>query len=101
MAASKDKAILFGVATHNKARYLWPIAVFNEPTQAKSYATFLRLAYRAGDDEAIKLLDASAARDDTGAVLKDTKWSVTVVPYAPTPAIEDDDAPAMGEPASV
>lgn len=92
MAASKDKTILFGNATHNKARHLWPIAVFNDDAAAKSYATFLRLAYRAGDDGAVKLLDPTAHRDDEGKVLADTKWSVVTVPYAPQPAFEEDDA---------
>jgi hypothetical protein len=92
MPASKNKTILFGNATHNKARHLWPVAVFNDDAAAKSYATFLRLAYRADDDAAIKILDPAAHRDDEGKALTDTKWSVVTVPYAPQPAFEEDDA---------
>lgn len=92
MAASKDKTILFANATHNKARHLWPVAVFNEPASAKSYATFLRLAYRSGDVGAIAALDPAAHKDDEGVPLKDVKWSMVTVPYAPMPTFDEDDA---------
>jgi hypothetical protein len=92
VAVSKDKVILFASATHNKARHLWPVAVFNEAPAAKSYATFLRLAYRADDGAAIALLDPTAHKDDAGQYLKDTKWSLVTVPYAPQPSFEEDGA---------
>jgi hypothetical protein len=95
MAVSKDKVILFAQATHNKARHQWPVAVFNEQPAARSYATFLRLAYRADDGAAIALLDPSAHKDDEGKYLADTKWSMVTVPYAPQPSFEEDGAAEM------
>jgi hypothetical protein len=92
MAASKSKVILFGNAKHDRKTLQWPIAVFNDAKQAKSYATFLRLAYRAADWDAVKTLDPSAHLTEEGTPLKDTKWSLVEVPYAPSPDLEDDDA---------
>lgn len=92
MAISTEKTVLFGTATHNKAKHLWPVAVFNKTPEAKSYAGFLRLAYKSGDQNMIALLDPAAHKDDEGNALADTKWSVVTVPYAPAPAFEADDA---------
>jgi hypothetical protein len=100
MAASKDKVILFARATHNKAVHLWPVAVFNDAVSAKSYATFLRLAYRSSDLEAIAALDPSFRKDDTDAPLKDTKWSMVTAPYAPQPSFGEDDAASEDAPAT-
>lgn len=92
MAASKSKVILFGTAKQAKVTHRWPVAVFNDAKQAKSYATFLRLAYRAADWPAVKTLDPSAVMTEEGTPIKDTKWSLVEVPYAPSPDLEDDDA---------
>lgn len=97
MAKALNKAVLFGNATHNKARHQWPIAVFGKSDEARQYVTFLRLAYRAGDAEAIAALDKSALKTDTGEYVKDVKYSITTVPYAPTPDLESEDSASVPE----
>jgi hypothetical protein len=87
-----SKVILFGKATHDKKVHQWPVAIFAGIPDARAYATFLRLAYRAKDDESIAALDKSHAQDATGKPLYDTKWAMVTVPYAPAPAFADDDA---------
>lgn len=92
MAASKNKTILFGTATDGKTRHLWPIAVFNDVSGAKTFATYLKLAYKSGDDAMIKTLDPEAKRNSEGVALPDTKWSIKTVPYAPAPDVTEDDS---------
>lgn len=93
MAKSASKTILFGTATHDKKTKQWPIAVFNDARSAKSYVTFLRLAYRATDSDAVKVLDPHAFRTEAGGLVAGTKWSIAEVPYAPEPDLESDDTP--------
>ena len=90
MAASKDKAILFGRASVGKTPHLWPIAVFNTERDARSHVALLRIAYKASHDDLIKQLDPAAVRDENGNAILDTRWSVKVVPYAPV--LEPDEA---------
>ena len=92
MAASKSKTILFGTAKLARVTHRWPVAVFNDAKQAKSYATYLRLAYRAADWESVKVLDPSAAMTEEDTPVPGTKWSIVETPYAPSPDLEDDDA---------
>jgi hypothetical protein len=91
MAKSTSKHILFSRTTVGKAVTLRPIAVFNQPADAKAYATFLRLAHRSGDVEAAKSLDAGTMVTEDGKLAGETKWSVTEVPYSPAPDFGDDD----------
>lgn len=91
------KTILFGKATHDRKIHQWPVAVFARPDDAKGYAAFLRLAYRAKDDEAIKGLDPKCATDAEGKPLYDTKWSMVTVPYAPLPEMDSDDSAVTDE----
>jgi len=100
MAKSLDKTILFGTCKYDRKVYQWPVATFNTPVAAKSYAVFLRLAYRANDESAIKALDPSAHRGEDDAAVKDTKWSLATVPYEPTPDLPDDDMLEPAEPAA-
>jgi len=85
-----SKVILFGKATYNKKLYQWPIAVFAKTDDARAYATFLRLAYRAKDEGAIAALDPSHAKTDDNAIIFDVKWSMVTVPYAPLPEMDTD-----------
>jgi hypothetical protein len=91
MARSTTKTILFARATHGKVVRQWPVAVFNDTAAAKSYATFLKLAYKSQDDETIAVLDPSAFRQEDGTPVYDTKWSVTEVPYSPAPDFTEDE----------
>lgn len=93
MAASKDKAILFARATVGKTPHLWPVAAFNTAADARSYAGMLKLAYQVGHQETIKALDPSAVRGEDGNAVPGTRWSVKVIPYAPSAdlGIDDDD----------
>lgn len=87
------KTVLFAKLTHDRKVHQWPVAVFANADDARAYATFLRLAYRAKDDESILALDPKCARDTNEKILYDAKWSMLTLPYAPTPDIgADDDA---------
>lgn len=90
MAASKDKAVLFGRVTHNRTVHQWPIAVFNDAPEARMFASMLKLAYTAADDRIVKALSPSSPRDEAGALITDPKFSVVVVPYAPRPELDDE-----------
>ena len=92
MPVKTKAAVLFARATHDKVSHLWPVAVFSDSADAKSYATLLRIAYRAGDAEAIALLDPSHRKDGDSKPLLDVKWSVATVPYAPKPVFSEDAA---------
>lgn len=92
MAASKEKTILFCVAKDGSKVRQWPVAVFNDGKSAKAYATILRLAYRSNDIPAVQSLDTSVVLTEAGALLKDVKWSLKTLPYAPTPDLDDDSA---------
>lgn len=92
-----SKVILFGRATHERKVHNWPIAVFAKTDDARGYATFLRLAYRAKDDGAITALDPNHAKDGNDKPLYDTKWSMVTVPYAPLPEMDTDDDAAKDE----
>ena len=97
MPVSTRKHILFASALDGKVRHLWPVAVFNERNQAKSYAGFVQLAYSTGDKDAIMALDPQAKLDAESNPLKVEKFSIVEVPYAPQPvlaAFEDDEPEA-------
>lgn len=91
MPVSTEKTILFARATDGKVTHQWPVAVFNQPAQAKSYAGMLKLAYSTGSAEAIKALDANAKKGADEKHLTGVKYSMVTVPYAPTPEFGDDD----------
>ena len=95
MAASKDKAVLFGRVTHNRTVHQWPIAVFNDGPGARMFASMLKLAYTAGDDRIVKALSPDSPRDDAGVLIPNPTFSVAVVPYAPRPELEDEPVPAQ------
>lgn len=94
MVAATSKTVLFSTARHNKAVHHYPVAVFPNAKDAKAYATFLRLAFRAGDVESYQKLDPSARLTEDGKLIPDTKWSMTEVRYSPDPDFGDDDADA-------
>lgn len=91
MPVSTAKSILFARAQDGKAIHQWPVAVFNEVSQAKSYAGMLRIAYKSGSPEAVAALDPKHHKDAEGAPLLDVKWSIETVPYSPQPKFGDDD----------
>jgi hypothetical protein len=91
MPVSTKKSILFARAADGKAVHQWPVAVFNEPAQAKSYAGMVKMAHSAGSDEMVKALDPAHKLDADGKPLTGVKWSIVTVPYAPTPSFEDDE----------
>lgn len=91
MPVSTEKTILFARALDGKVTHQWPVAVFNQPAQAKSYAGMLRLAYSTGSPEAIKALDPNAKKGADEKHLTGVKYSLVTVPYAPTPAFADED----------
>lgn len=86
-----QKTILFAKVTHDRKVHQWPVAVFAKADDARAYATFLRLAYRAKDDASIAALDPSHARDAEAKPLYEVKWSMLTVPYSPLPELDSDD----------
>lgn len=91
MAAATKKTILTSTTRHDKKVYTHPVAVFANPTDAKTYATFIRLALRSNDKDAMIALDAQTVLDADGNIAPDVKWSLVTVPYAPSPDFGDDD----------
>ena len=91
MAAATKKTILTSVTRHDKKVFTHPVAVFANPTDAKTYATFIRLALRAGDKDAMLKLDPQTVLDSDGNLAADVKWSLLTVPYAPSPDFGDDE----------
>jgi hypothetical protein len=91
MAKAILKTILFVNSRHDKKLFTHPVAVFPGPDAAKSYATFLRLAHRAGDKEAALALDPATHLTAEGDLIPDTKWSLATVRYAPEPELAEDD----------
>lgn len=96
MAASKDKTILFARATEGKTVHQWPVAVFNTPVSARSFAAFLKLAQTSGNAELQLALDPAHRKSEDGAPLPGVKWSAVTVPYAPTPELAEDEAEETG-----
>lgn len=87
MAVSTAKVILFGRLVHNKQTYLWPIAVFNKLGDAKAFATVLGVAYKNGDTAGVKAMDRNAKIDDAGVLVPGLRFSITEVPYSPSPSV--------------
>lgn len=96
MAASTSKTILFAKASHNKQTHQWPVAVFNDAKGAKHYVSFLRLARKAGNHDMLSTLDPAAPKVEGYNLSANAIYSLATVPYAPTPAVEDDNEP-IGE----
>lgn len=90
MARSTEKTILFGTAKVDGRAHQWPIAVFNTPDQARHYVTFLRLASRAKDGDAVKALDPRTPIAGTGDPVWAVKYSLTTCPYSPVPLIAEE-----------
>jgi hypothetical protein len=89
MPRSAQKAVLFGRATHNGQHHFWPIAAFNTPADARKFAAFLKMAYMAGNNAVIKDLDPAAPFHEEGFPVEPVRWSVKIVPYAPSAALGD------------
>ena len=100
MARSSTKTVLFCVGKDGRSVRQWPVAVFPSEPPAKSFAAILRLAYRSGDTDAVKRLDSTARFTDAGELLKDVKFSLIDLPYAPTPDLEDEEATEEQAPAA-
>lgn len=96
---STDKAILFGRITVGKTAYMWPIATFNTPVSAKTYAAYIKMAHAGGMTDMAKRLDPETKLTEDGKLVPGLKMSVKVVPYEPTPAsgAEEDDVEVEGE----
>lgn len=92
-----SKVILFGRATHERKVHQWPVAVFAKTDDARAYATFLRLAYRAKDEGAIAALDPGHAKTSDDKIIFEVKWSMVTVPYAPLPEMDADSDAATDE----
>lgn len=91
MPVSTEKTILFARAVDGKVTHQWPVAVFNQPSGARSYVSMLKVAYAADSLEAIKALDPAHKQDAEGKHLTGVKYSLVTVPYQPSPAFGDDD----------
>lgn len=79
------KTILFGRITIERRTQLWPIGVFANPTSAKTYAMYLKMAVSSGNADLVKALDPQAKIDANGHVIPGLKLSVSTIPYEPSP----------------
>lgn len=91
MARSTSKTILYATTRHDRKVFSHPVAVFNNDTDAKHYATYIKLALRAQDADAVKALDPKVHTSEDGSLVGETKFSVVTVPYAPSPDLGDDE----------
>lgn len=94
---ASSKTVLYCKLTHDRKVFQWPVAVFPNTDDARAYATFLRLAYRAKDHESILALDPTCAKDADGKPLEGAKWSMLTLPYAPVPELDTDDTAVADE----
>lgn len=81
---SNNKTILFCRTTQGKQVHQYPVAAFNGPASAKSYATLLHLAYTTGNADMLRSLDAGFPITEEGKLAESPKWSLSEVPYEPT-----------------
>jgi hypothetical protein len=84
---STEKTILFARATVNKSVRQWPVAVFNSPVAAKTYAAYLKMAHSSGDLDRIKQLDPRYSAPEGDDALPEVKFSVATVAYEPSPTV--------------
>lgn len=91
MARSTAKVILFSRVTVDKKVHQWPVAVFNNHPDARTYATLVKMAHAAGNVELAKSLDPKTVVTDDGKLADGLKFSIVEVPYAPQPDFSKDD----------
>ena len=95
MARSISKTILIATVTHDKVTRQWPVAAFNDTTQARGFVGFLNMAYASGDRAMLLLLDPRHARTAEGEPIVGVKYALAEVPYCPTPEVAADDVSEM------
>lgn len=100
MVAAFTKSVLFSTVRHNKTVAHYPVAVFPNEKDARAYAAFLRLSFRAGDVESYTKLDPAITLTDDGKLPADVRWSLKTVPYSPSPDFGDDDDMTTTPPAT-
>lgn len=101
MARSTSKVILFSRVTSGKAVHQWPVAVFNTHPDARTYATFIKMAHQGGNVEMAKRLDPKTQVTDDGKLMDGLRFSIVEAPYSPAPDLGDDDTiDAPAEPAT-
>ena len=81
---SSEKTILFARLTVERKTSQWPIATFNTPVAASTYAAFIKMAHSQGDAVMAKSLDPQVKLDDNGHIIPGTKFSLKTVPYEPS-----------------
>lgn len=91
MARSTSKVILFSRVTVGKATHQWPVAVFNDHNDARSFATVLGVCHKSGDVESAKAMDPKTALTDDGTLVPGMKFSIVEVPYSPVASVSASD----------
>lgn len=94
---STEKTILFARVTMERKTQQWPVATFNTPISAKTYAAYLKMAHSADDVERVKQLDPRAKIDANGHLVPGVKLSILTVPYEPSAAPVLSDADLLEE----
>lgn len=90
---ASSKTVLFSRITVNKAVHQWPIGIFANPTSAKTYAAYVKMAHSSGLVELAKKLDPKTRLTEDGKLMPGVKFSIVTLPYEPSPGdgIGDDD----------
>lgn len=101
MAAATSKVILFSQVKVGNKTMQHPVAIFANESDAKAFATFMRLAHRANDIEAFKALDPKADLTESGELHKAQTWSMLKVRYAPSPDFGDEEDAATEDASTV
>lgn len=79
------KTVLFSRVTINKAVHQWPVGVFANPTSAKTYAAYIKMAHSSGNAELAKKLDPKTRVGEDGTLVPGLKLSLLTLPYEPSP----------------
>lgn len=81
-----QKTILFSRVTVAKTVHMWPVGVFANPTSAKTYAAYLKMAHGSSNVDMAKSLDPKTRLAEDGTLIPGLKLSIQTVAYEPTPS---------------
>lgn len=88
---STSKVILFSRVTVGNKVHQWPVAVFTNVTEAKTYAVLISGAHKNADAALAVKLDSQTRLNEDGTLVPGIKFSLTEAPYAPTLADSADE----------
>lgn len=87
MAVKTNAVILFSRVKDGNKTLQWPVAVFSNHDQARSFATVLGMAHKNGDADTAKQMDPATKVDDGGKLVPGLRFSITEVRYSPSASL--------------